>query len=223
MIGSQSLAFFSAPAPAAGRKSLWLVFLAAIFFLVQSALAAPITILVLGDSLAAGLGLAPQEAFPARLEQALRDRGHDIRIINGGVSGDTAAAGLARLDWSLDESVNAVIVELGANDALRGLPPAQAEAALNAILGKLAARKLPVLIAGMRAPPNLGPDYAAGFDPIFARLAEKHGALLYPFFLDGVAADPALNQQDGMHPNDRGVDTIVMRILPHVEKLLRQK
>lgn len=184
------------------------------------ALAAPITILALGDSLTAGLGLAPTDAFPAKLEIALRAKGHDVTVANAGVSGDTAADGAARLDWALDDTVKAVIVELGANDALRGLPPAQAEAALEAILTKLDQRHIPVLIAGMRAPPNLGPDYAQAFDPMFQRLATRHGAALYPFFLDGVAAQPALNQSDGMHPTAQGVDVIVSRILPSVETLL---
>lgn len=191
----------------------------ALFLSMPSAIAAT-TILALGDSLTAGLGLDPAEAFPAKLEAALKAKGHDVKVINAGVSGDTVAAGLARLDWSLDASVDAVIVELGANDALRGLPPAQAEAALDQILGRLGKR--PVLVAGMLAPRNLGADYAAAFDPIFARLAEKHGALHYPFFLEGVAADPALNQADGIHPNAKGVDMIVSRILPSVEKLIRK-
>jgi acyl-CoA thioesterase I len=192
----------------------------AIFLFVGTVFAGPVTVLALGDSLTAGLGLAPSEAFPVQLEAALRARGHDVTIVNAGVSGDTVAAGLARLDWSLDDSVGAVIVELGANDALRGLPPAQAEQALDGILTKLAGRKLPVLIAGMRAPRNLGPDYAAAFDPIYPRLAEKHGALLYAFFLAGVAADASLNQADGMHPTAKGVDVIVARMLPSVEQLL---
>lgn len=198
--------------------------IAAVFILtflsMATAVAGTIHVLALGDSLTAGLGLGPAEAFPAKLEAALQARGHDVKIVNAGVSGDTAAAGLERLDWTLDDSVNAVIVELGANDALRGMPAAQTEQALEGILDKLAERKLPVLLAGMQAPRNLGPDYAADFDPIFRRLAEKHGALLYPFFLDGVAADPRLNQQDGMHPNSLGVDAIVARMLPVVEQLL---
>lgn len=196
------------------------VFLVGLILFAQAAIAAPATILVLGDSLTAGLGLDSSEAFPAKLEAALQARGHDVSIINAGVSGDTAAAGLARLDWALDASVDGVIVELGANDALRGLPPEQAEAALDEILTRLG--KMPVLVAGMQAPRNLGAGYAAAFDPMFARLAEKHGALHYPFFLEGVAADPALNQADGLHPNAKGVDIIVSRILPSVEKLIRK-
>ena len=184
------------------------------------AAAAPVTILALGDSLTAGLGVGPAEAFPARLEAALKAKGHDVKVINAGVSGDTAADGAARLDWALAEPVNAVIVELGANDALRGLPVAQAEQALDRLLTALAEKKLPVLLAGMRAPPNMGPEYQAAFDGMYQRLAAKHGVLLYPFFLDGVAADPKLNQGDGMHPSPAGVDVIVARILPSVEQLL---
>lgn len=187
---------------------------------VTGAAAAPVTILALGDSLTAGLGVGPTEAFPARLEAALKARGHDVKVINAGVSGDTAADGAGRLDWALGEPVDAVIVELGANDALRGLPVPQAEQALDRLLTALGEKKLPVLLAGMRAPPNLGAEYQTAFDGMFARLAEKHGVLLYPFFLDGVAADPKLNQPDGMHPNPAGVDVIVSRILPSVEQLL---
>lgn len=194
--------------------------LAGILFSRASAAAEPVTLLALGDSLTAGYGLDPAAAFPVKLEQALRAKGHDVVVINAGVSGDTAAQGAARLDWSLTDDVDGVIVELGANDALRGLAPAQAEAALKQILDALAARKLPVLVAGMRAPPNLGPDYAAAFEGMYGRLAGQSGALLYPFFLDGVAADPKLNQADGLHPTAEGVDAIVARILPSVEALL---
>ncbi len=196
--------------------------LAFVFLVIQTALAAPVTLLALGDSLTAGLGLEASAAFPARLEAALKAKGLDVRIVNAGVSGDTAAAGLARLDWALSDDVDGIIVELGANDALRGLDPAQTESALNAILGKAAARKLPVLIAGMQAPPNLGPEYVAAFDAIYPRLAEKHGAILYPFFLDGVAAQPSLNQADGIHPNGKGVDIVVERIMPSVEGLIQR-
>lgn len=190
-------------------------------FLSQAPAAAePVTLLALGDSLTAGYGLDPAAAYPVKLEQALKARGHDVVVINAGVSGDTAAQGAARLEWSLTDDVDGVIVELGANDALRGLDPAQAEAALKGILDALASRKLPVLIAGMRAPPNLGPDYAAAFEGMYARLAAQSGALIYPFFLEGVAADPKLNQADGLHPTPEGVDAIVARILPSVEALL---
>ena len=198
------------------------VVLAVIFLSLQSAWAQPITILALGDSLTAGYGLAEADAFPAKLEAVLKARGHDVVVVNGGVSGDTAADGLARLDWSLAENVDAVIVELGANDALRGLPVAQAEAALDKILAVLTLRKKPVLIAGMRAPPNMGPDYVAAFDGMYPKLAAKYGAALYPFFLDGVAAEAGLNQEDGLHPKAPGVDIIVSRMLPSVEELIRK-
>lgn len=179
-------------------------------------------ILALGDSLTAGLGVDPADAFPAKLEAALKARGHDIVITNAGVSGDTSTAGAERLDWALGDPVDAVIVELGANDALRGIDPEQTEKALDRILAELKARKLPVLFAGMLAPRNLGPDYGRKFDALFPRLARKHGVLFYPFFLDGVAAEPALNQPDGLHPNSKGVDMIVSRILPITEDLLKQ-
>jgi acyl-CoA thioesterase-1 len=179
-------------------------------------------ILAFGDSLTAGLGLDPAEAFPARLETALKARGHDIVIANAGVSGDTSTAAAERLDWSLVPDIDGVIVELGANDALRGIDPAKTEIALDGILTELQKRKLPVLLAGMLAPRNLGQDYGAAFDAIFPRLAQKHGVLFYPFFLDGVAADPALNQPDGLHPNSKGVDMIVSRILPVTEDLIKQ-
>jgi acyl-CoA thioesterase-1 len=197
----------------------------AVFAVVFMGLFAParaegLTLFAFGDSLTAGYGLAPEEGFVPKLEQALAARGHNVKVINGGISGDTAADGLARLDWSLGDDVDAVILELGANDALRGLPPAQAEAALDTILASLGARKLPVLVAGMLAPPNLGADYGAAFNGMYGRLAAKHGTLLYPFFLDGVAAEPSLNQADGLHPNPKGVDVVVSRILPHVEELL---
>lgn len=194
---------------------------ALVVLMAAGAAAAPKTILALGDSLTAGLGLGPTEAFPARLEAALKAKGHDVKVINAGVSGDTAADGAARLEWALAEPVDVVIVELGANDALRGLPVAQAEQALDQLLTVLDQRKLPVLLAGMKAPPNMGADYQQQFDGMYQRLAAKHpSVLLYPFFLDGVAADPKLNQGDGMHPNPAGVDVIVARILPSVEHLL---
>lgn len=193
-----------------------------LLLMVTGASSQPQTILALGDSLTAGLGLSPADAFPAKLESALRAKGHDVKVINAGVSGDTAADGAARLDWALGEPVDGVIVELGANDALRGLPVAQAEQALDQLLASLEAKKLPVLLAGMRAPPNLGPEYQAQFDGMYQRLARKHGVALYPFFLDGVAADPRLNQGDGMHPNPQGVDVVVTRMLPSVEALLQQ-
>lgn len=190
--------------------------------MVNPAAAREVTLLALGDSLTAGYGLQPSDAFPVKLEAALRAKGHQVKVVNAGVSGDTALDGSSRIDWALSEDVDAVIVELGANDALRGLPPSQAEQALDKLLARLAEKRLPVLLAGMRAPPNLGPEYQAVFDGMYPRLAQKHGALLYPFFLEGVAADMKLNQADGMHPNPAGVDVIVSRILPSVEDLLKQ-
>jgi acyl-CoA thioesterase I len=181
----------------------------------------PVRLLVLGDSLTAGFGLPKNQAFPARLESALRAQGMNVTVIDAGVSGDTSAGGLARLDWALGSPPpDCAIVELGANDGLRGLSPAAMETNLDAILGRLKARNIPVLLAGMRAPPNLGRDYAGEYEPVFERLARKHGAIHYPFFLDGVASNPALNQGDGLHPNARGVDVIVERILPYVKKLV---
>jgi acyl-CoA thioesterase I len=180
------------------------------------------TVLALGDSLTAGLGLEQSQAFPARLEAALRAKGHDVVVINAGVSGDTAAQGEARLDWALTDDVDAVIIELGANDALRGLPPGQAEAALTLILDKLRKKNLAVLLAGMRAPPNLGADYVNEFDAMYQRLAKRQGIVFYPFFLDGVAADAKLNQRDGIHPTAEGVDVIVARMLPFAERLMPQ-
>ena len=182
----------------------------------------PIKLVAFGDSLTAGYGLPVPDGFTSRLEAALRAKGHAVEVVNAGVSGDTTDMGLARLDWSVPDDAAAVIVELGANDALRGLPPAAARDNLDAIVGRLRAKKLPVLVAGMYAPRNLGEPYAKAFDPLFAAVAEKHGALLYPFFLDGVAGDRTLNQPDGIHPNAAGVKIIVERILPKVEELLVQ-
>jgi len=180
----------------------------------------PVRIVVLGDSLAAGLGLPADAAFPAKLEQALKAKGLAVEIVNAGVSGDTAAGGLARLDWSVPEGTDAVILELGANDMLRGIDPKVTRAALAEIVRRLAARRIVVLVAGMRAAPNLGADYGRDFEAIYAELAAKNGLLLYPFFLDGVAAEPGLNQRDGLHPTAAGVDAIVNRILPAVEALV---
>jgi acyl-CoA thioesterase-1 len=196
--------------------------LLALFFTASPLQAQTLHILAFGDSLTAGLGLELQQAFPARLEAALKARGHDIVITNAGVSGDTSTAGAERLDWSLSPEINGVILELGSNDALRGIDPQETEKALDRILSALKQRKLPVLLAGMLAPRNLGADYGKEFDAIFPRLAAKHGVLFYPFFLAGVAAEPALNQPDGLHPNSKGVDMIVSRILPITEDLLKQ-
>lgn len=181
---------------------------------------APIKLAVLGDSLTAGYGLPLEAAFPARLEKALRAKGLKVDVLNAGVSGDTTTGGRDRLDWSIPDGTDAVIVELGANDALRGVDPAVTRAALEEIIKRLQARKMSVMLAGMYAPPNYGSDYAAKFDPIYPDLAKTYGLPLYPFFLDGVAADRKLNQADGMHPTAEGVDAIVQRIVPAVETFL---
>ena len=181
-----------------------------------------IRLVVLGDSLTAGLGLPPGKAFPDRLQAALRARGLDVDVLNAGVSGDTAADGLARYDWAVPANADALIVELGANDMLRGLEPEATKKALSAILDKAHAARLPTLIAGMRAAPNLGAEYDRAFDVIYPALAKDHDVALYPFFLDGVAGDPKLNQADGMHPTAEGVDAIVERIAPSVEEILKQ-
>jgi acyl-CoA thioesterase I len=180
----------------------------------------PVQIVALGDSLTAGYGLPNGDAFPTKLQAALKAKGIDAAVANAGVSGDTASAGLERIDWSVPDGTGAVIVELGANDALRGLDPAVTRKALDAILTRLASRRLPVLFAGMKAPPNMGADYASAFDAIYPALAVKHPVIFYPFFLDGVAADAKLNQGDGMHPTAAGVDVIVARILPSVVELV---
>ncbi len=186
------------------------------------AAAKTLRLVVLGDSLTAGLGLPSGKAFPDRLQAALRAKGFDVDVLNAGVSGDTAADGLARYDWAVPADANALIVELGANDMLRGLPPEATKATLATILDKARAQHLPTLIAGMRAAPNLGAEYDRGFDAIYPDLAKAYGDALYPFFLDGVAGDPKLNQPDGLHPTASGVEIIVGRILPAVEELLRK-
>lgn len=181
--------------------------------------ASPPKLLLLGDSLTAGYGLPGDQGFPAKLQAALKAAGRDLVVINGGVSGDTSAGGLARVDWLLGDKPDFAMVELGANDGLRALDVGQLEANIDGILTKLQAAGIPTLLAGMYAPPNLGREYQQGFAAVFSRQAEKHKLDLYPFFLDGVAADPALNQADGIHPNARGVDIIVERILPAILKL----
>lgn len=181
----------------------------------------PIKLAVLGDSLTAGYGLPASAAFPVRLQKALQDKGLAVDIINAGVSGDTATGGRDRLDWSIPEGTEAVIVELGANDALRGVDPATTRAALEDILKRLKARNISVLLCGMYAPPNLGADYGARFNSIYPELAKVYGVPLYPFFLDGVAGDAKLTQPDGLHPTAAGVDIVVQRILPAVEAFLK--
>ena len=187
---------------------------------VASAEAAPVKILALGDSLTAGFGLPPGQGFVPQLQKALKDSGIDAEVQDGGVSGDTTAGGLARLDWALAENPKVVIVELGANDALRGLDPAQARSNLSAILAKLTAQHRGVILAGMLAPPNLGSDYGVAFNAIYPDLARQYGVVLYPFFLDGVAANPALNQPDGLHPTAAGVAIIVKRLLPSLRQVI---
>jgi len=177
-------------------------------------------IVAFGDSLSAGYGLDDANSFPVRLEAALRADGLAAQVVNAGVSGDTSAGGRARLDWSLPDKVDLVILELGANDGLRGIDPAETEANLDAILKTLGARDIPVLFTGMLAPPNLGREYADTFNALFPRLAARHRVVFYPFFLEGVAAERSLNQPDGIHPNPAGIDRIVMRLLPFVLQAL---
>lgn len=176
--------------------------------------------MALGDSLTAGYGLARGEGFVAQLEAALRAKGIPARVLDAGVSGDTTAGGRARLDWALADRPDAAIVALGGNDGLRAIDPAATYANLDAILTRLAERNIPVLLAGMLAPPNLGNEYGAAFRDAYQRLARAHDVVFYPFFLDGVAAEPGLNQPDGIHPNARGVAVMVERILPAVERLI---
>ena len=180
----------------------------------------PIKIVAFGDSLTAGFQLPAASAFPARLEQALKAKGVSVSIANAGVSGDTASGGLARVGWSVPGDTSAVILELGANDMLRGIDPKVTRASLDTIIKTLKSRGIEVLLTGMRAAPNLGPDYQRAFDAIFPELATRYDLVFYPFFLDGVAADARYNLRDGLHPNQQGVDVIVGRILPKVEELI---
>ncbi|OFX08880.1 MAG: arylesterase [Alphaproteobacteria bacterium RIFOXYD12_FULL_60_8] len=182
--------------------------------------AAPVRLLVLGDSLSAGFNLPHDWAFPVKLEQALRAKGREVTVINASVSGDTTAGGLARLDWVLADKPDAVILELGGNDGLRGLDPAISADNLSAIIARLKSQRIKVLLAGMQAPPNLGKDYAAEFNQLYPRLAKTHGVALYPFILKGVIDQPTHLQPDGVHPNMKGVEAMVREILPFVEKLL---
>jgi acyl-CoA thioesterase-1 len=179
-----------------------------------------VRIVALGDSLTAGLGLPVNAAFPVKLEKALQAKGLTVEVTNAGVSGDTASGGLARLDWSVPDGTEAVIVELGANDMLNGVDPKITRKALSEIVRRLTERRVAILLAGMRAAPNLGERYGHEFEAIYADLAAANGLLLYPFFLDGVAAESKLNQRDGMHPTAAGVDVIVARILPKAEELV---
>lgn len=182
----------------------------------------PLKILVLGDSLTAGYGLAEKDAFPAQLEQALLAAGYNVSVINAGVSGDTAAGGLARLDWALSDRPQIVIIELGANDALRGLPPEQTRKNIEEIINRLQEAKIAVLLTGMRSPRNFGFNHYNKFDRLFPELAEQYEVAFYPFFLEGVATKHRYNQSDGLHPNPDGVKVIVQGIMPTVEQLLDQ-
>lgn len=195
--------------------------LVCVLSLASASLADTIKIVGFGDSLMAGYQLPPDDAFPNKLQAALKAKGHDVEIANAGVSGDTTSGGLARLDWSVPDGTELVILELGANDMLRGLSPDITEKNLDTMLTALKARNINVVLAGMFAAPNLGSDYQQAFDAIFPRLAQKHGVPLIPFFMEGVAATPSLQLEDGMHPNAAGVDRMVENALPVIEPLLK--
>lgn len=186
-----------------------------------AAMAKTLQLVGFGDSLMAGYQLPQSESYTAQLERALKEKGHDVVIANAGVSGDTTAAGLSRVDWSVPDGTDGVILELGANDALRGISPNETEKNLDAIITRLKDRNIPVLLAGMIAPPNMGGDYGERYNGIYKRLAEKHDIALYPFFLDGVVTQPSLQLDDGMHPNAKGVGVMVERSLPAVEEFIR--
>ncbi len=211
---------------AAGRLGLTLWSITVAMALIAAPLHATkadkIRLLAFGDSLSAGYGLAAGEGFTDQLGTALREEGMDVKVLNGGVSGDTTAGGLARLDWMLSDRPDAVIVELGANDGLRGLDPDETEANLDAILNKLKQHNIPVLLAGMLAPPTMGSEYGEDFNSLYPMLANRHDVLFYPFFLEGVAGNLELNQEDAIHPNAKGVAEIIRRILPTVKELLAQ-
>ncbi len=214
------------PIRAAAVSLLWIVIAVISGWMTSEAMAADktdnptIRIVAFGDSLTAGYELPPSAAFPVQLEAALKKRGYSVEVANAGVSGDTTSGGLQRLDWAVPEGTQAVILELGANDALRGLFPETARENLDKIMTALDKRGIAVLLAGMRSPQNWGKDYADGFESIYPDLAKKHDALLYPFFMEGVALDPKLCLDDGLHPNAKGVARIVDGILPDVEKLI---
>ena len=201
-------------------RQFFCLFAIAVFGMAALPALADTRLLVLGDSLVAGYGLPPGQSFPAQLERDLKASGRDVTVINAGVSGDTTAGGLARLDWSLADNPQAVIIVLGGNDMLRGLPPEAAAANLDAIITGLGSRGIEVLLAGMMAPRNMGPAYVDAFDAMYPDLADRHDIEFYPFFLDGVALDPALNLDDGLHPNEDGIAEISRRIMPVVIRLL---
>ena len=216
--GPPSYGHWRAVVQAAGLAAAFAAVLALAF--AAPASARTLKLVAFGDSLTAGYGVPPGKAFPDQLEAALQAKGWDVTVVNAGVSGDTADDGLARFDWSVPADADALIVEFGANDMLRGLPPEGTKKTLSAILDRAKSAHLPVLLAGMLAAPNLGAEYDKAFDAIYPALAQNYGAILYPFFLDGVAGDPKLNQPDGLHPTPAGVAVIVARILPSVEALL---
>ena len=197
-----------------------LCLLGGLMFATSAAAADPVRIVAFGDSLTAGYMLKPRDAFPAQLSRALKAKGIDVEISNAGVSGDTTADGLTRIDWSVPDGTEAVILELGANDALRGVSPKKVRKNLDLLIGKLRAKNIDVLLAGMASPENWGPDYTNAFKTIYGDLAEKHDLILYPFFLKGVALRPELNLADGLHPSSKGVAVIVEHILPSVEDLI---
>ncbi|MDQ0392481.1 acyl-CoA thioesterase-1 [Labrys monachus] len=203
------------------RRAAALAALALLAAALQPAAARSLHIVALGDSLTAGLGLPAGDAYPVKLQAALTAQGLDVAIDNAGVSGDTADDGLARIDWSVPDGTDAVLLELGANDMLRGFDPARTRAALDAILSRLKERRIAVMLLGMRAAPNLGPDYQKSFDTIYPDLAVRYGVGLYPFFLDGVAGNQKLNQADGMHPTAQGVDVIVAKMAPAVAAFVK--
>jgi acyl-CoA thioesterase I len=194
----------------------------ALSFGAARAAAGETVIVALGDSLTAGYGLPQDQSFPAQLEAALKARGHDVRVVNAGVSGDTALAGLQRLDWAVPDDADAVILELGANDALQGLPPDRTKATLAKIIERLQAKDLKVLLAGMEAPRNLGEEYVAAFGAMYPDLAAQYDVILYPFFLEGAALNDGLMLNDGLHPNGKGVAAMVETIMPKVEELLAE-
>lgn len=207
-----------------GLKGLQTIFLAALAGLLVATVpvrAEPLSIVGFGDSLMAGYQLPPDDAFPVKLEKALRNKGLEVTIANAGVSGDTTSAGLARIDWSIPDGTDGVILELGANDALRGISPVETRRNLDAMLARLKDRNIPVLLVGIFAPPNLGEAYSADFNSIFPDLAKTYGLPLYPFFLDGVITEASLKLEDGMHPNADGVDTMVERFLPVAEQFVQ--
>ncbi len=180
----------------------------------------PLRIVAFGDSLTSGYGLRQSQSFPSQLQKALRARGHNVEVTNAGVAGDTTAGGLGRLDWAVPDGTDAVIVELGANDALRGIDPKVTRTNLEKIIATLKERRIPILLAGMRSPANWGDGYSDAFDSVFPDLAKANGLIFYPFFLDGVVLNAKLNQRDGMHPTGKGVAEIVKRIMPSVEELI---